>query len=147
MLTARSVHLGNGTILVIAMDMCRVIRKGGGRYPRPVRSSCIIRGEASLANVQEGPASSGNQPVHVSVQWRVGRPAGRTRADRKAALAAEFRALLGTAEHIHVDWDSLSLAAQTVEALLDADYASSVTARLEALGLRVDPVIDRQIIT
>jgi hypothetical protein len=63
----------------------------------------------------------------------------------KAFGASDVREPAG-AEHVRVDWDSLSLAGQTVEGLLDAGYASSVTARLEALGLRVDPVIDRLII-
>jgi len=48
---------------------------------------------------------------------------------------------------VHVDWNSLSLAAQTVEAVLDAEHADSTVADLEALGLRVDPIIDRQIVT
>jgi hypothetical protein len=44
---------------------------------------------------------------------------------------------------VQVDWNSLSLSAQTVEAVLDAE---SAIADLEALGLRVDPVVDRQIL-
>jgi len=55
--------------------------------------------------------------------------------------------LLGAVEHVYADWDSLSLSAQTVEAFLDADHADSAKARLEALGLRVDPIVDRRIIT
>ena len=85
--------------------------------------------------------------VHVSIQWRGARPAGGTRADRKAALAARLRSVLEPHPRVHVDWDSVSLAAQTVEALLDGDHAESTVADLEALGLRVDPVVDRQIVT
>ena len=47
---------------------------------------------------------------------------------------------------MQVDWNSLSLSAQTVEAALDAEDAESAIADLEALGLRVDPVVDRQIL-
>ena len=47
---------------------------------------------------------------------------------------------------MQVDWDSLSLSAQTVEAALDAEHADSAVADLEALGLRVDPIVDRQIL-
>jgi hypothetical protein len=81
------------------------------------------------------------------VQWRGTAPAGRTRADRRAALAAELRAVLEPHPRVHVDWGSLSLAAQTVEALLDADQVTSTVADLEARGLRIDPVVDRQIVT
>ena len=97
--------------------------------------------------MQGNPAPRQKRPVHVSIQWRAARPAGSSRADRKAAFAADFRTLLGAAEHVYVDWDSLSLSAQTVEAFLDADHADSAKARLEALGLRVDPIVDRRIIT
>ena len=47
---------------------------------------------------------------------------------------------------MQVDWNSLSLSAQTVEAALGAEDAESAIADLEALGLRVDPVVDRQIL-
>ncbi len=93
------------------------------------------------------PAPGRRRPVYVSIQWRGARPAGRTRADRKAALAAELQELLEPDPRVHVDWNSLSLAAQTVEAVLEAEHAASTVADLEALGLRVDPIIDRQIVT
>jgi len=54
-------------------------------------------------------------------------------------------ALLEPTEHVRVDWGSLSLAAQAVEAFLDPEYAESAKAGLERLGLRVDRIIDRQI--
>jgi hypothetical protein len=94
--------------------------------------------------VPPDPAQAG--PVHVSIQWRGPRPAGSSRADRKAALAAELRPLLEPDPRVHVDWDSISLAAQTVEATLDARHADSAVADLQAQGLRVDPVVDRKII-
>lgn len=95
------------------------------------------------------PARAGpgpGHPVHVSIQWRGARPAGDSRADRKAALAAELRPLLEPDPRVQVDWNSLSLSAQTVEAALGAEDAESAIADLEALGLRVDPVVDRQIL-
>ena len=93
----------------------------------------------------ENPVPAGRRPVHVTIQWRAAKPSGQTRADRKAALAAGFRALLASAEHVRVDWDSVSVTAQTVEAFLDPDHAQSAKAALQALGLRVDLVVDRQI--
>ena len=68
------------------------------------------------------------------MQWRGAAPAGHTRGDRRAALAAELRAVLEPDPRVHVDWSSLSLAAQAVEALLDADQVTSTVADLEARG-------------
>jgi hypothetical protein len=47
---------------------------------------------------------------------------------------------------VHVDWDSISLSAQTVEATIEARYADSAVADIQARGLRVDPVVDRRVV-
>ena len=82
----------------------------------------------------------------VSVQWR-GRPdTGVSRARRAEALAGHLRAVLDAEPSVDVWWDTLSLSAQTVEALVDTAEFDRVVADLHSQGLRVDEVIDRQVV-
>lgn len=83
----------------------------------------------------------------LSVQWRGHRPLGDTRAERRAGLTAQLRDVLLRHREVLVDWRSVSLAAQTVEVSVGAEVLARTVAALEADGLRVDPVVDRQIVT
>ena len=89
--------------------------------PRPDRSMSASSGVVLVRQVTAVP--TGRRPSPSNCAW-----------------------LLEPDPRVQVDWDSLSLSAQTVEAALDAEHADSAVADLEALGLRVDPIVDRQIL-
>ena len=83
----------------------------------------------------------------VSVQWR-GRPdaAGASRTRRRELLATHLRQVLDGEPSVDVWWDTLSLSAQTVEAMVDTAEYDRVVADLQSRGLRVDEVTDRQVV-
>lgn len=87
---------------------------------------------------------SGRTPV--SVQWRGHADLGGTRARRREALAAHLKRALDREPSVDVRWDSLSLSGQTVEALVDTAQFDRVVADLRSHGLRVDQVVDRQVV-
>ncbi|HEY7816210.1 MAG TPA: hypothetical protein VIC62_23390 [Nakamurella sp.] len=82
----------------------------------------------------------------VSVQWR-GRPDARaSRTRRRESLATHLRQVLDGEPSVDVWWDTLSLSAQTVEAMVDTAEYDRVVADLQSRGLRVDEVTDRQVV-
>ena len=88
--------------------------------------------------------TAGRTPV--SVQWR-GRPdAGVGRDGRRQVLSTELHRALDDERSLDVRWDTLSLSAQTVEALVDTDDFDRIVAELQSRGLRVDEVVDRQVV-
>lgn len=82
----------------------------------------------------------------VSVQWRGHAEAGTTRVRRRELLAAHLRGLLDGEQSVDVCWDTLSVSGQTVEAQVDDAEFDRVVAELRSRGLRVDQMVDRQII-
>lgn len=82
----------------------------------------------------------------VSVQWRGSTEVGGTRARRRELLAAHLRGLLGDERSVDVCWDTLSVSGQTVEAQVDDAEFDRVIAELRSRGLRVDQVLDRQVV-
>jgi hypothetical protein len=82
----------------------------------------------------------------LSVQWRGERLEGDTRAERRAVLIERLAATLQRHAAVSVDWSSLSLAAQTVQITVDKAYLERTLRALEADGLRVDAVVDRQVL-
>ena len=82
----------------------------------------------------------------VSVQWRGRAITGDSRPHRREVLAENLRRLLADEPFVDVWWETLSLAAQTVEAVVDTAEFDRVVADLQERGLRVDQVQDRQIV-
>lgn len=135
--------------------MCRSTGPAVSAFPRaalakPERPACEVSGEVSAAYdwVMRSPTDqhrvTGRTPV--SVQWR-GRPdTGANRTRRKELLAARLRRVLDDEPSLDVWWDTLSLSAQTVEALVDTAEFDRVVVELKSRGLRVDEVVDRQVV-
>ena len=74
-------------------------------------------------------------------------PAGRS--ERKELLKTEFKKLLSSEEmtkDIEVDYESVSVTAQTIEAKLPADNLEELKANLKELGMRADEILEVQII-
>ena len=96
------------------------------------------------------PVDRGAHPRAVlTVQWRGERPSGATRAEQRAHLTALLGDALGTQPGIVVDWNTLSLAAQTVDVIVDRRAVERISRALQAGGLRVDSdagiqVVDEQ---
>ena len=95
----------------------------------------------------DAPQPGGDQERTIlSIQWRGERPQGDTRAERRDVLAERLAGALRVHPEVTVDWSSLSLASQTVEIAVDSAYLGRTVRSLEAEGLRVDAVVDRQIV-
>lgn len=90
---------------------------------------------------------SGAKGVRVSLQCP-GAPAPGSRAERRASLEQQFATIAEglTSKGARVDLDTISVSAQTVEAVLPVDGYDDVKHDLEQNGIRVDPVVDRQIV-
>ena len=82
----------------------------------------------------------------VSVQWRGDAITGGSREHRRADLAANLRRVLADEASMDVSWETMSLAAQTVDALVDNAEFDRVVADLQERGLRVDQVLERQVV-
>ncbi len=88
---------------------------------------------------------AGRERLHVTVQWP-GRPEGDDRASRKRSLRDRLQEALAPHPEVDVDWDTVSLSGQTVEAEISAEGVDATVQELEAKGLRVDAVVDTQVI-
>lgn len=95
----------------------------------------------------EGPVDPAADRTTLSVQWRGPAPVDESRAHRRGVLAAQLRAVLRHHPGVKVDWDTLSLSAQTVEVAVRTEQLARTVAELRADGLRPDVVVDRQIVT
>lgn len=87
----------------------------------------------------------GIRGVRVSLQTQGPLPAG-SRAERRACLHQKFTQLAETLKEARVDLDTISVSAQTVEAVLPVDQYDDMKQSLEDEGIRVDPVVERQIV-
>ena len=89
----------------------------------------------------------GLRGVRVSLQSQGALPAG-SRAERRACLEEHFAKIAETlaGAGARVDLGTISVSGQTVEAVLPVDDYDDMKRRLEDEGIRVDPVIDRQIV-
>ena len=87
----------------------------------------------------------GIRGVRVSLQTQGPLPAG-TRAERRARLHEKFSQLAETLKGARVELDTVSVSAQTVEAVLPVDQYDDLKQSLESEGIRVDPVIDQKIV-
>ena len=83
--------------------------------------------------------------VTITVQWRESQPPGGSRAARRVLLAERLHEILDEHPDLAVDWSSISLAAQTVEATVPRDQLATAADELEERGLRVDEVVERQV--
>jgi hypothetical protein len=93
------------------------------------------------------PVDRPGQPRAVlTVQWRGERPSGASRAEQRAHLTALLGDALAAQPGIVVDWDTLSLAAQTVDVVVDRRAVERVSRALRAGGLRVDPDAGMQVV-
>jgi hypothetical protein len=93
------------------------------------------------------PVDRGGQPREVlTVQWRGERPSGATRAEQRARLITLLDDALATQPGIAVDWKTLSLAAQTVDVVVDGRAVPTISRALAASGLRVDPDVEVQVV-
>lgn len=89
---------------------------------------------------------AGLEFVPITVQWRGARPPGDDRSTRKANLRQALEVALSSHPAVDVDWGSVSLSAQTVEGHVPFDQLDAVVEELQDGGLRVDVVIDRQVV-
>jgi hypothetical protein len=89
---------------------------------------------------------AGQPRAVLTVQWRGERPSGATRAEQRAHLAAMLGNALATQHEVAVDWNTLSLAAQTVDVVVDGRAVERISAALQASGLRVDPDVEMQVV-
>lgn len=80
------------------------------------------------------------------MQWRGALPSSTSLDDRKAGLHQRLKTATADIANLSLDWDSVSMAAQTVQGVIDADQADRTIADLERRGLRVDRIVDRQIV-
>lgn len=93
------------------------------------------------------PTAAGAQAVRVSLQYR--QPLEeRSRAARRQQLQTAFERIaeLLRTEGADVDLESISTSGQTVEALLPLDSFDELSERLSEEDIRVDPLIDRQVV-
>ena len=94
-----------------------------------------------------GTLHSGTKGVYVSLQYKPSLTE-LSRSARRDALRAEFEKVARAIEPqgAEVDLDSISVSGQTVEALLPIDHYEELESRLNRQNIRVDPLIDRQIV-
>ncbi len=90
---------------------------------------------------------SGAKGVRVSLQCP-GAPSPGSRAERRASLEQQFSTIADNlaSKGARVEMGTISVSAQTVEAVLPVDDYDDVKHDLEENGIRVDPVVDRQIV-
>jgi RNA 3'-terminal phosphate cyclase len=91
-------------------------------------------------------AQDDDDRVTITVQWRGSRPGGDSRATRKVRLSDRLHEILDEHPDLDVDWGSVSLSAQTVEATVARERLARAADALQDQGLRVDEVVDRQIV-
>ena len=107
--------------------------------------------EKTLSKLERGGAlsvlPSGQTAVRVSLHLgqRLAEP---SRLARRHLLEQAFETIAKKVAAIggQVALDTLAVSAQTVEALVPADRYDDAVAALESLGVRVDPVIFRQVV-
>ncbi len=91
--------------------------------------------------------STGAEGVRVSLQYkpRLGEP---SRSARRDILQREFQKIASESapEGTQVDLSSLSVSGQTVEAVLPVEHYDRVVSDLEQREIRVDELIDRQVV-
>jgi hypothetical protein len=90
----------------------------------------------------------GRQGVHVSLQYQPRLSEG-SRAERRDVLKQRFEEVRRRlpANDITINMESLSVSAQMVEAVLDFNQYDSLVERLKESHIRVDPLIDREIVS
>lgn len=93
------------------------------------------------------PLDRGGRGIRVSLQTPEALPPG-TRAERRACLQERFSELANALgpQGARVELDTLSVSAQSVEAVLPVDHYDDLKHNLEHDGIRVDPVIERNIV-
>ena len=91
--------------------------------------------------------SRGTKGVHVSLQYEP-RLKGGSRSQRRKLLIRQFGQIAKALalEGADVDLESISVSAQTVEAVLPLDHYQEITNVLVRQQIRVDPLFDRQIV-
>jgi S-methylmethionine-dependent homocysteine/selenocysteine methylase len=93
------------------------------------------------------PLRAGTKGVRVSLQYKPSLTE-LSRSSRRNALRAKFEQVAHSIEPqgAEVDLDSISVSAQTIEALLPIDYYEELISNLNKQDIRVDLLIDRQIV-
>ena len=127
----------------------RLIRHQGmlagraGILPTMASSTPNARRDAGRAST---PGLGDTDRVTITVQWRWPQPSSDSRTARKEKLVHRLHELLDEHADLEIDWSSVSLSAQTVEATVPRDQLATAAGELEDRGLRVDEVVDRQIV-
>lgn len=90
---------------------------------------------------------SGENGVRVTLQ-HTPRLAEPSRADRRAFLDRRFKQLAArlAADRCRVDVDTVSVSAQTVEAVIPVDRYDAIEDRMKADDIRLDVLMDRSIV-
>lgn len=88
---------------------------------------------------------SGDPGVHVSLQYQETLTEG-SRRQRKQMLSDQFGQLAFVVGIEEIDYESISVSAQTVEAAIPLENYDRLIATLAELGFRVDPVVEVQIL-
>jgi DNA-directed RNA polymerase beta subunit len=107
--------------------------------------------EKTLSKLERGGAvavlPSGRKAVHVSIQF-TRRLDESSRLARRHILERAFEGIVELVESIggQVVDDSLSVSAQTIEAMIPTEVYDDALTTLESVGVRVDPVILRQVV-
>lgn len=86
------------------------------------------------------------EAIDITVQYRGERPAGESRHDRRLLLSRRLHDELDDIADLQVAWPTVSLAAQTVRGTVPSHAFTEVRGQLEARGLRVDIVAERQVV-
>ena len=91
--------------------------------------------------------SDGSEGVRVSLQSMAPNTAG-SRTERYATLRKEFAKLADVfkSQGLFVDLASISTSAQTVDAVVQLQMYENVKQKLERAGIRVDLLIDREVV-
>lgn len=81
------------------------------------------------------------------MHWPGELPTGLGWAARRRTIHAALHAALVEVPHVRTEWGSLTVAAQMVVVSVPTVEVDAVVTRLEARGLRVDPLVERQVIS
>jgi len=88
---------------------------------------------------------SGDSGVHVSLQYEQTLKGG-SRTERRQLLVDQFGQLAFAVGIEEIDFESISVSAQTIEAAIPLENYDNLITALGELGFRVDPVIEIQIL-
>lgn len=91
---------------------------------------------------------SGSEVIPASIMWprRLEGSRDERRQVLRQALEDVVARMTQAAPEVTVDWGTMSVSGQTVDALLPVHTYDALRADLEQDGVRVDPLIDRQVV-